>query len=117
VAQRLVRRVCSACQCWHTPRPAVLEELGLHPRQQGYRFAYGAGCEECYHTGYLGRSGIFEILKVSDTLKQLITERASEKGIQEVAIREGMSTLRQSGIKKILQGMTTPQEVMREVFL
>jgi type II secretory ATPase GspE/PulE/Tfp pilus assembly ATPase PilB-like protein len=118
VAQRLVRRVCSACRRWYTPSPAVLRQVGLQPRGgKEYRFAYGVGCEACYHTGYLGRTGIFEILQVSDTIKHLIIERAGEKAIQAAAIREGMSTLAQSGTKKILQGITTPQEVMREVFL
>jgi type II secretory ATPase GspE/PulE/Tfp pilus assembly ATPase PilB-like protein len=117
VAQRLVRRVCTACQRWYTPSAAMLTQMGVQPDGQEYRFAYGVGCEECYHTGYLGRTGIFEILLLSDTIRHLIIERAGEKAIQEAAIREGMSTLAQSGTKKILQGVTTPQEVMREVFL
>jgi type IV pilus assembly protein PilB len=117
VAQRLVRRVCTACTRRYVPSPAVLQHLGLPPRQPAYTFSYGVGCEECYHTGYLGRTGIFEILKVSDAIRHLIIERASEKELQAAAVREGMSPLRQSGIKKILQGMTTPEEVMREVFL
>jgi type II secretory ATPase GspE/PulE/Tfp pilus assembly ATPase PilB-like protein len=117
VAQRLVRRVCMACRRWYTPSPAVLKQLGLSPGQQEYRFAYGVGCEECYHTGYLGRTGLFEILLVSDTLRHLIVEQAGEQQLQVAARREGMSTLAQGGVKKILQGITTPQEVMREVFL
>jgi type II secretory ATPase GspE/PulE/Tfp pilus assembly ATPase PilB-like protein len=117
VAQRLVRRVCTACRRWYTPSPAVLRQVGLSAGQQECRFAYGVGCEECYHTGYLGRTGLFEILLTSDTIRHLIIEQAGERSLQAAAIREGMSTLAQSGIKKILQGITTPQEVMREVFL
>lgn len=117
VAQRLVRQVCTACQRWYTPSPAVLQQVGLPVGRQAYRFAYGVGCEECYHTGYLGRTGLFEILLVSDTLRHLIIERAGEQQLQAAAMREGMSTLAQGGVKKILQGITTPQEVMREVFL
>ncbi len=117
VAQRLVRRICSACRRWYTPSAAVLRQFGLGTQRSEYRFAYGVGCEECYHTGYLGRTGIFEILKVSDGIKHLIIERASERELQGLAIREGMSTLQQSGVKKILQGLTTPQEVVREVLL
>jgi type II secretory ATPase GspE/PulE/Tfp pilus assembly ATPase PilB-like protein len=116
VAQRLVRRVCTACQQWYIPSPAVVQQLGLRPERE-YRFAYGTGCEECYHTGYLGRTGLFEILLVSDTIRQLIVQRAGEKALQAAAMQEGMHTLAQSGLKKILQGITTPQEVMREVFL
>ena len=116
VAQRLVRRVCAACQRCYAPSPAVVQQLGLQPDAE-YRFAYGAGCEECYYTGYLGRTGLFEILLVRDTIRHLIIERAGEKALQTVAMQEGMYTLAQSGVKKILQGITTPQEVMREVFL
>jgi type IV pilus assembly protein PilB len=116
VAQRLVRRVCTACQRWYTPSAAVVQQLGLQPEAE-YRFAYGAGCEECCYTGYLGRTGLFEILLVRDTIRHLIIECAGEKALQTVAMQEGMHTLAQSGVKKILQGITTPQEVMREVFL
>ncbi|GIX48241.1 MAG: type II secretion system protein E [Candidatus Tectimicrobiota bacterium] len=116
VAQRLVRTVCPQCRQWYTPSPALVRQLGLPP-SQAYRFAYGAGCAACYDTGYRGRTGIFEILQVTDTIRRLITERAPETAIQAAAVREGMSTLVQSGIKKVLRGLTTPQEVMREVFL
>jgi type II secretory ATPase GspE/PulE/Tfp pilus assembly ATPase PilB-like protein len=116
VAQRLVRRVCTACQRWYTPSPTVVQQLGLQLDSE-CRFAYGAGCEECYYTGYLGRTGLFEILLVRDTIRHLIIARAGEKALQTVAMQEGMHTLAQSGVKKILQGITTPQEVMREVFL
>ncbi len=117
VAQRLVRTVCTECRRWYTPSPALLRQLHLSPEGQEYRFAYGAGCDACYHTGYRGRTGIFEILKITDTIRRLIIEQASEKAVQTAAIREGMSPLAQSGIKKILQGITAPQEVIREVFL
>jgi len=141
VAQRLVRRVCPGCRRWYTPSPAVLRQLGLVPGQQEgphgpaptqsrqgpsgpaptqsrqWQFAYGVGCEACYYTGYLGRTGLFEILRVSETLRHLITDRASEQEIKAAAVREGMHTLQQSGITKIIQGTTTPPEVMREVYL
>jgi type II secretory ATPase GspE/PulE/Tfp pilus assembly ATPase PilB-like protein len=117
VAQRLVRRLCPHCREWYTPSPAVLRQLGLQPGQQQRQFAYGVGCETCYHTGYLGRTGLFEILRVSETVRHLITSRASEQEIKTTAVREGMHTLQQSGITKIIQGATTPQEVMREVYL
>ena len=117
VAQRLVRKVCPECRRWYTPSPAVLRQLGLVPGQQEWQFADGVGCEACYYTGYLGRTGLFEILRVSETLRHLITDRASEQEIQAAAVREGMHTLQQSGIAKIIQGTTTPPEVMREVYL
>lgn len=117
VAQRLVRRICEACKQWYTPNPVVLRQLGLPTTAAEARFAYGVGCPACYHTGYRGRTGLFEILLIHETLRRLIMERASEQELKTVAIREGMNTLQQNGLKKILQGITTPQEVMREVYL
>ena len=117
VAQRLVRRICPACRQWYTPGPAVLRHLGLKPGQWEWQFAYGSGCEACYYTGYLGRTGLFEILRVSETVRHMIMTRESEHALKTAAIREGMHTLQQSGITKIMQGVTTPQEVMREVYL
>lgn len=117
VAQRLVRCVCPGCKRWYTPSTAVLQQVGLPHERRDYRFAYGVGCETCHYTGYMGRTGIFEILRVSETIKHMIIECADERAIQTAAIQEGMSTLAQSGIRKILQGVTTLQEVMREVFL
>ena len=117
VAQRLVRRICPACRRWYTPSPAVLRHLGLKPGQREWQFAYGTGCEACYYTGYLGRTGLFEILRVSETVRHMIIVRESEHALQTAATREGMHTLQQSGITKIIQGVTTPQEVMREVYL
>jgi general secretion pathway protein E len=117
VAQRLVRRICPECRQWYTPRPAVLHHLGLKPDQQEWQFAYGIGCEACYYTGYLGRTGLFEIIRVSETLRHLITAQEGEQALKAAAIQEGMRTLQHSGITKIIQGVTTPQEVMREVYL
>ena len=117
VAQRLVRRICPACRRWYTPSPAMLRHLGLKTDQQEWQFAYGVGCEACYYTGYLGRTGLFEILRVSETLRHLITAQASEQALKAAAIQEGMHTLQHSGITKVIQGVTTPQEVMREVYL
>jgi len=117
VAQRLVRRICPACRRWYAPSPAVLHHLGLKPGQREWQFAYGTGCEACYYTGYLGRTGLFEILRVSETVRHMIIAQESEHALKTAAVREGMHTLQQSGITKIMQGVTTPQEVMREVYL
>jgi type II secretory ATPase GspE/PulE/Tfp pilus assembly ATPase PilB-like protein len=117
VAQRLVRRICAACRQWYTPTPALLRHLGLQPGQQEWQFAYGTGCEACYYTGYLGRTGLFEILRVSEAVRHMIIARESEYALKTAAIQAGMHTLQQNGITKIIQGVTTPQEVMREVYL
>lgn len=116
IAQRLVRKICPHCKETYRPALAVLQQLGL-PAQEDYLFSFGRGCEACYHTGYLGRTGIFEILEVDKTIKDLILNQATEDFIKDTAVVEGMRTLHQSGIRKILEGTTTPEEVMREVFL
>jgi len=117
IAQRLVRRICPECRRWYTPSPALLRHLGLKPGQREWQFAYGTGCAACYYTGYLGRTGLFEILRVSETVRHMIIARESEHALKTAALREGMHTLQQSGVTKIIQGVTTPQEVMREVYL
>lgn len=117
VAQRLVRRICQECRQWYTPAPAVLRQLGLNPAERPWQFAYGSGCETCYYTGYLGRTGLFEICRISETLRHRIILQESEQGLKAAATAEGMHTLQQSGIAKIVAGLTTPQEVMREVYL
>lgn len=117
VAQRLVRRICLSCRRWYAPSPAVLRQMGLSPDAKDWQFAYGTGCEACYYTGYLGRTGLFEILRVSEELRHLITAQVDEQDLKAAAVRAGMHTLQQSGIMKIIQGATTPQEVMREVYL
>lgn len=117
VAQRLVRRICQECRQWYTPPLTTLRQLGLHPEARQWQFAYGVGCEACYHTGYMGRTGLFEILRLSEPLRHLIIAQASEQELKTAAMREGMHTLQQSGIAKVVQGVTTLQEVMREVYL
>jgi type II secretory ATPase GspE/PulE/Tfp pilus assembly ATPase PilB-like protein len=116
IAQRLVRKICPYCKEQYRPDPAVIQQLGL-PMWEEYTFSWGRGCDGCYHTGYLGRTGIFEILEVDKTIKDLIINQATEDFIKDTAVVEGMRTLHQSGIRKVLEGMTTPEEVMREVFL
>ena len=78
IAQRLVRRICPVCSTEYSPSPEVLAELNLTPREvKGRHFRYGKGCEACHHTGYKGRLAIFEILLVSERIRQRITENVS----------------------------------------
>ncbi|RMF89696.1 MAG: type II/IV secretion system protein [Nitrospinota bacterium] len=116
VAQRLVRKICPYCKEGYSPSQAILRQLGLAD-DGAYTFFVGRGCEACYYTGYLGRTGVFEILVIDKTIKELITNQASEDEIKETAIKEGMRTLHQSGVQKVIDGITTPEEVMREIFL
>ena len=114
IAQRLVRRICSDCSTEYTPDPEVLAELNLTPREvEGRTFRYGKGCETCHHTGYRGRQAIFEILLVSERMRQMITDQLSSDRIREVALEEGMRTLRDSGLLAIYDGVTSVEEVIR----
>jgi type II secretion system protein E len=114
VAQRLIRRLCPVCKRPWTVDLAFLESLGF-PRD---RLATGTicepvGCDECRGTGYAGRTGIYEILVVSDAIRQMIVERASSADIKTNALAHGMRTLRLDGWRKVLGGVTTLEEVIR----
>jgi type IV pilus assembly protein PilB len=115
LAQRLVRRVCGDCRVTYEPSAEILAELELKPEQIGSnRFAYGRGCPSCNGTGYRGRMAIFEILVMSESLRQMIIDNASSDAIRDQARREGMRSLRQSGLLAIFDGRTTVEEVLRE---
>jgi type IV pilus assembly protein PilB len=118
VGQRLVRRVCPDCKEFYEPSIEILRELELSPDQvEGKRFAYGKGCSSCNNTGYRGRVGIFEIMLVSDTLRNLIMDQAPTSQLRSVAREEGMRSLRESGLLAIYDGMTTVEEVLRETMV
>ena len=114
LAQRLVRRICPHCRTPYQPGEAVLASLGLAPSEVGDRpFHYGRGCERCHHTGYRGRQGIYELLDVSDPIRELINERAPGLIIRQQAIALGMVTLREDGLRSIYEGDTTVEEVLK----
>jgi type II secretory ATPase GspE/PulE/Tfp pilus assembly ATPase PilB-like protein len=83
----------------------------------GATFHYGKGCERCYHTGYRGRTGLFEILVVDEALRRAVLARESTQVLRRIAIDGGMRTLRQSGLEAIVAGRTTIEEVLRETAL
>jgi type IV pilus assembly protein PilB len=114
VAQRLVRKVCENCAESFVPPAPVRLELGLakNSRKQIKR---AVGCTECYHTGYTGRTGIYEVLVISEKIKNLILDGASESEIVKVAKHEGMTTLGENGRNKVLAGQTTFDEFMRVI--
>jgi type IV pilus assembly protein PilB len=111
-AQRLVRRICPQCS---TPYEPPIPELDFYRQIGGTRteFRRGTGCAYCSHTGFRDRIGVFEVLTVSDSIKRLLVKNASPELLRQKAIEEGMTTLRESGLAKIDQGLTTISEVMR----
>lgn len=118
VAQRVVRKIHTACKVEQPIDPKVLEEmktvLGPLWAKNVVPKAYkGAGCAECGNTGYYGRVGIFEVLPVSEKISRLILERASSGELEKVAREEGMVTMKQDGYMKVLEGLTTIEEVLR----
>jgi len=114
IAQRLVRRVCPSCSQAHIPEASELARLGLELDPdliKGMRI--GKGCSDCRHTGYRGREGIFEMMRNTDSIRLLIQDRANASQIKSEAIRQGMHTLREEGIQKVLKGRSTVDEIVR----
>ncbi len=115
VAQRLVRIICMKCKGPYEPAEDRLMELGLLPQDvQGKTFYFGKRCEHCNRTGYRGRTAIFEIMKVDSKLRDMIIQQRSTDVVRAEAVAAGMRTLRDSGILKIFDGMSTIEEVVRE---
>ncbi len=115
MAQRLVRRICTKCKEPYSPTEEELFELGLTPEDvQGREFFRGRGCENCHHSGYRGRMGIYEMLILDDELKELIIQNTSTNVLHNEARKRGMRTLRESGLMAIYDGQTTIDEVVRE---
>jgi len=112
LAQRLVRRVCDACSRPYEPTPEELAALGLEGASaSGWR--RGTGCDQCLHTGFFGRIGLYEFLAVDDAVRGLILEQADAMAIRRAAIDAGLVTLQQDGARKVQAGVTTPDEVLR----
>jgi type IV pilus assembly protein PilB len=113
MAQRLVRRICSNCTEPYTPTEAELRSLNLKPEQiEQANFRKGRGCDKCRGTGCKGRMGIFEICVLDDEIRRMVNEGLSVSLIRQRARDLGMRTLREDGIRKVLAGMTTPDEVI-----
>lgn len=114
ISQRLVRMICKKCLTAFEPTAAQLDSLGVAAADvEGKSFHFGNGCASCNDTGYRGRKGIYELLKVSEEVATLINDRAPTLLIREKAIEEGMRGLRQDGIKAILNAETTIEEVLK----
>ena len=115
IAQRLVRRICPECREAYQPEEGLLSELGLAASElAGKKFFRGRGCEACHRLGFRGRMAIFEIMVLTEELRQLVMEQASTEQVRSVARRQGMRSLRDSGLLAIYDGQTTVDEVLRE---
>ncbi|RMG34261.1 MAG: pilus assembly protein PilB [Planctomycetota bacterium] len=115
LAQRLVRKICTDCRTEFEPSDELLMELNLPIEQaRQYKFYYGKGCPRCNNGGYKGRTGIYELMGVTDDIRDLISANASTDELREMARSQGMTTLREAGLKLIFDGVTTIDEVVRE---
>jgi general secretion pathway protein E len=110
LAQRLVRMICPVCKEPFKPQHELVDKLHLKDNEETY---HGKGCDECRHTGYRGRTGIFEFMVIDSELRQLILERSSADIIRKKAVANGMHVLRENGWEKVRQGITTVEEVLR----
>ena len=114
MAQRLVRKVCKRCATEYAPSEAELRSLNIEPGSAGgATFKKGKGCNECSKTGYRGRFGIFEIFVIDDEARKLIYDKVPSSVLRTRAREMGMRTLREDGARKVLAGLTTPEEVIR----
>ncbi len=114
LGQRLIRKVCLECRTPYEPSEVALSQLGLSPHEIGDKqFYYGKGCDTCNNTGYKGRKGIYELLDVSDPIREMINQRAPSVVLKQKAIELGMTTLREDGLRAIYDGETTIEEVLK----
>jgi type IV pilus assembly protein PilB len=115
VAQRLVRKVCEHCKEPYPPTIDLLIEAGMTPEEaRQTKASRGRGCERCSGTGYRGRVGLFEVMEVSDLIRQLVVTGQPVSDVRQQAIKDGMISLRASGLQKVREGLTTLDEVVRE---
>jgi len=114
LAQRLVRTICKECKASYEPSEAIIGQLGISPHELGDKeFFTGRGCDICGQTGYKGRRGLYELLDVTEPIRELITDRAPSVVIKQKAVELGMNTLREDGLRNIYMGTTTIEEVLK----
>ena len=114
LGQRLVRKICQGCKTPYEPSEAILRQIGLSVHDLGDKnFYYGTGCDQCNQTGYKGRKGIYELLDITEPIRELIAQRAPSVVIRQKAIELGMTTLRADGLRSIFEGQTTIEEVLK----
>ncbi|MEW6237148.1 MAG: ATPase, T2SS/T4P/T4SS family [Candidatus Omnitrophota bacterium] len=113
LAQRLIRIICLDCKEEYKPDPQLILDMGFNPEEvRNITFFKGRGCPDCNYTGYKGRTGIFELLRLSEPVKELVLQRVASSVIFHQARKDGMRTLREDGWEKVIQGVTTVEEVL-----
>jgi len=118
MAQRLVRKICPKCKEEYKPDETLLKQMGADVKKYRDATFYSAkGCSACFHTGYSGRTGIFEILETNDEIKDLIFRQTTREVIRQVALDTGMQSLKQSALNKVASGVTTVEEYFRAVYI
>jgi type IV pilus assembly protein PilB len=116
VTQRLVRKICPYCRVSYAADPKVVAALGLDPDEHEHLTLHrGLGCPACFQTGYLGRTGVFEIMEINEELRELIFQQIPKDILRRVACDLGMQTLKSSTVDKVLEGTTTVEELYRVV--
>jgi len=122
LAQRICRRICDSCKEWYIPTPEILDNMklvlglvlpGKYTKGEPVKIARGKGCQQCNFTGYYSRIAIFEVLKITSAINKLILKEASAKEIEETAKKEDLITMKQDGYLKVLDGLTTIEEILR----
>jgi type IV pilus assembly protein PilB len=114
LAQRLVRRICAACSQEYAPKKEMIAALNLKPEEfEGRQFYFGAGCDECNQTGYSGRSGLFEMIRITDVFRELITAGSATLVLKHKAVEQGTRPLREDGVRAIFDGRTTIEEILK----
>jgi type IV pilus assembly protein PilB len=116
LAQRLVRKICEDCRTEFEPSDEMIMELGIKRSDvpPGKKFYYGRGCDRCNNTGHKGRVGIFELVKMNDDLRDLVSAGASTDQLREGCRKHGMVSLREAGLSAIFNGFSTIEEIVRE---
>jgi type II secretory ATPase GspE/PulE/Tfp pilus assembly ATPase PilB-like protein len=112
LSQRLVRRICPHCSESYLPPKKIIEDIKHSAEQEDIAFFRGKGCRDCGQTGYLGMIGIFELVVLNEELRQMILDRASRNQLNEAIRRKGTVTLYQDALQKVIDGLTTYEEIL-----
>jgi type IV pilus assembly protein PilB len=113
MAQRLVRKICNKCKEEYTPTNEELALVGLDSSKINGSLFHGKGCADCRNTGYKGRLAIFEMIPMARDLRKLVFDNANEDEIRQSALNNGMVTLRDAGLERVLDGTTSVEEILR----